>query len=433
MPSRFLQIHTLTSYPAALLNRDDAGFAKQLPFGSAVRTRISSQCLKRHWRTFEGEHSLRSIGEGMSVRSRHIFDQLVLTKLLEDGMEEGEAKKAVKAVMKEALGESAKAKAANESASAGEEDAEGAKPKNSQADDAGGELQTGQIVVLGKKEIDHLTGLARRIAEGEEAKKVLSKEERKNLKALEVGAGLDAAVFGRMVTSDILARCDAAVHVAHAFTVHAAQTEADYFSAVDDLTADEGELGAGHINSTDLTSGLYYGYVAVDVPLLVSNLTGCDLREDRNAWKQADRSLAGQVVEALVHTIATVSPGAKLGSTAPHSLAHLVLVEAGDAQPCTFANAFVDPVRTRGDLIADAYAALAQELYDLDQNYPRDVARAHLARGKDERYARLKTEQTQASLAGEEGEGGRKGVPGDTGERKNLPGLASWAAGRVTE
>ena len=33
--ARFLQIHTLTSYPASLLNRDDAGFAKRMPFGDA--------------------------------------------------------------------------------------------------------------------------------------------------------------------------------------------------------------------------------------------------------------------------------------------------------------------------------------------------------------------------------------------------------------
>ena len=35
--------------------------------------------------------------------------------------------------------------------------------------------------------------------------------------------GLDAALFGRMTTGDMLARCDAAIHVAHAFTVHEGQ------------------------------------------------------------------------------------------------------------------------------------------------------------------------------------------------------------------
>ena len=71
MNPRFLQIHTLTSYPAALLNRDDAGFAKRIPFGGSTRTRISSQCLKRHWRTFKGEYSLESLERTqMSIRSR---------------------------------------------------------------------------------------------------------------------------------------------------------------------------------------------------------------------------------------------------------------------------------------------------------------------------------------------------------------------------
>ena len=61
MPTpRFLQIHTLHSYPAALLNRDDSGLAKRLSFGGSVRTRVSSQCLKRHWRTADDEFALHS-------------------------------------------------------------------------------------------------------------------------------------------------------------------------------------------------------------------------------------------------------------------------------------------------------------------------------------------------------------------------------------
>ena len=54
MGARFVQIHYLTAYPASLLNRDDAGMAKRLPYGGTSRVRVSSQCLKRHWRTAEG-------------------------------------------------------------------------------------------------------------------------------------------------------------------------------------------------------------------------------------------------------------------------------------------------------------------------------------------------------------------------------------------
>ena len=68
---RFLQIHTLHNYPAALLNRDDAGLAKRLPYGDAIRTRISSQCLKRHWRVADDAFALKNLDVPMAVRSRH--------------------------------------------------------------------------------------------------------------------------------------------------------------------------------------------------------------------------------------------------------------------------------------------------------------------------------------------------------------------------
>ena len=81
---RFIQIHTLHSYSAALLNRDDTGLAKRLPFGGSVRTRISSQCLKRHWRVSEDVHALKNIdGAASSIRSRNTIGRKVLAGLRE--------------------------------------------------------------------------------------------------------------------------------------------------------------------------------------------------------------------------------------------------------------------------------------------------------------------------------------------------------------
>ena len=42
--------------------------------------------------------------------------------------------------------------------------------------------------------------------------------------------------------------------------------------AIDELAREEGEQGSGHINASELTSGLFYGYVVVDLSLLLSNL-----------------------------------------------------------------------------------------------------------------------------------------------------------------
>lgn len=392
MPSpRFLQIHTLTSYPAALLNRDDVGLAKRLPFGGATRTRISSQCLKRHWRTFEGEHALRHIRVDdntapMSVRSRLSFDRYLKQPLISAGVAEPIAQAVAEQLMNKVLGKNTakaektekKKKGANDAAVEATVAANGSTMTT---------LESGQVTVLGHPELRYLLqeaqAICQQVNDAKEASKAVdahfTKEREKNLSALRLGAGLDAALFGRMVTSDILARCDAAVHVAHAFTVHAEETETDYFTAVDDLTRGDGQLGSGHLGTTELTSGLFYSYVVVDLPLLVANLQGCAL----NAWESADRSLAGEVLRSLVHVIATVSPGAKLGSTAPHAYAHLALLEAGNRQPRSLANAFLRPVRVTesSDLLDHTYGALSDHLHDLDAMYGRDTSRRLAALG----------------------------------------------------
>lgn len=382
--NRFLQLHTLTSYPASLLNRDDAGFAKRIPFGGSVRTRISSQCLKRHWRTYEGEHALSGIeGAQRSIRSRSTFESEVYAKLVSGGADAARANDVVAAIMTTLLGESAKA--AKEKAD-GEGEGKKAKGKKGKEDAAGestrAPLETGQITVLGKPELAFFVTAGAEILGSlgtGDAKKAVEayfkvKGQKENLQALKLGAGLDAALFGRMVTSDILARCDAAVHVAHAFTVHEEASESDYFSAIDDLLKETGAMGSGHIGSAELTTGLFYGYVCVDVSLLVSNLSG-------------DRALAGEVLARLVHTVATVSPGAKLGSTAPHAFAQVVLAEAGKSQPRTLANAYFDAVAPHGSLLATAYESLARHVKEIDEMYSLTTERAVAAIGPREKLA----------------------------------------------
>lgn len=337
----FLQIHTLTSYPASLLNRDDAGLAKRIPFGNAVRLRISSQCLKRHWRE-DLTQRLAEMPDGQ--RTRSFFTRTVLPK-------------AVKAGVPQALAESLTQTLAKGLINGGVKD--------------DGDLS--QPVLFGLREADYFVQmLVAASREGDPVKalseRLKSKEEKENLKAMsKSAAGLTAHLFGRMVTSDMLARVDAPVHVAHAFTVHAANTEMDYFTVVDDLNRDD-ETGAAHANQTELGAGLYYGYVVVDVPLLVSNLTACEV----HAWRGQDAQLPRQVLRALITSIAQQSPGAKKGSTAPYAWADLVLLEVGTAQPRTLANAYLEAIPTkdaRHDLRVLAAQRLANSLRRVDAMY----------------------------------------------------------------
>ncbi len=354
---RFLQIHTLHSYPAALLNRDDSGLAKRLTFGDKVRTRISSQCLKRHWRMADDEFALGAIdGAAGAIRSRNVVDRKVIQPLREDGAFSDELLNAVQEAF------------------------------NVEVYGTGGGSESGrQPLLLGLPEVEYLQTKARAIckehaedvkAAGDAAKLLFQptrrNEERDNFAAFRqqtsLPGGLVGALFGRMVTSDPGANIDAAVHVAHAFTVHAEESESDYFSVVDDLQDPDEDAGAAHIGDMELTAGLFYGYVVVDVPGLVSNLSGSEV-------------LAGQVVHNLIHLIATVSPGAKLGSTAPYCAADLMLIEAGSRQPRSLANAFRTPTAARTDAARDA---LEKHLTDLDECYGAKEARRVMSVGKRE-------------------------------------------------
>jgi CRISPR system Cascade subunit CasC len=334
----FLQIHTLSSYPASLLNRDDAGLAKRIPFGNATRLRVSSQCLKRHWREALTQQ-LADVPDGL--RTRSFFTRAVLPKAIEAGLPEETAKSLIKvladAVIKGGVDES-------------------------------GDLN--QPVLLGLREAEYFTKMlieAGRDGNPAEALKnrLKSPDEKKNLAAMsKSAAGLTAALFGRMVTSDLLARVDAPVHVAHAFTVHAANTEMDYFTVVDDLNRGE-ETGTAHLNQSELGAGVYYGYVVVDVPLLVSNLTACQTKE----WRSQDPAQPKRVLEALVWAILRQSPGAKLGSTAPYAWADFALLETGAAQPRSLANAFLKAIRPVEDLRVQAACQLLAYLQRIDQMY----------------------------------------------------------------
>jgi len=203
-----------------------------------------------------------------------------------------------------------------------------------------------------------------------------------------------------MVTSDPEANIDAPIHVAHAFTVHAEESESDYFTVVDDLTEEAGETGSAGIFEAELNSGLFYGYVVVDVLGLVENLSVENLPKDRD--------LAGRIVEHLLHLVATISPGAKKGSTAPYAWADLMLVELGSRQPRSLAGAFRKPVPLGDDghdVLDDALRALETHLGALDRCYG-----AH--------------EQRQALCAAP------IQLPG-VAELKGLDELARWAADAV--
>lgn len=342
--TKFIQIHALTGYSAALINRDDTGLAKRINFGGKIRTRISSQCQKRAWRMNEGADAIADLADQASdIRTKMVIEKIV-GDLVDEGIDAGILSSISDDFVKAVYGKNAV------------------------------DMKKRQGLLFSGREVTFLTGQMRAAAASEDPVKASADFTADYAKIMQqmrsecaIPHGLTASLFGRMVTSDVAANVDAAIHVAHAFTVHADRAESDYFTAVDDLKKDD-DSGAGHLGDVEIASGLFYGYVTVDVDLLVSNLGG-------------DRELAAEVVRRLVRMIASVSPGAKRGSTAPYGYASSMLVEAGDAQPRSLAEAYRKPIYP--ETHEEAEKAMAERLKRHDATYATGEERIWLSMRKD--------------------------------------------------
>lgn len=346
----FVQIHVLKDYSAALPNRDLSGLAKRMPYGDALRQRISSQCIKAALRSPDAvlfrtgpdgslaEDTLPRLGAdlglGISWRSRLIFPRLVLPRVAErigDRTLAGAYVDAVAGLF------------ARSPKGAEDEDADPEADDGAAGTDPAEPGRLRQPIVLGEAEIDAIAAttaeLARHRVDPKLFADLLLKERglRKlpqavqdaveRMRAMRRHCGLDGALFGRMATNEMVSNVEGCVAVAHALTVHGIQSQPDYFSVRDMLNRDD-EAGASHTNTTELTSGLFYSYAVVDLGGLARNLVGLDARQR-----------AG-IVGWLVRAFHSVEPASKRGSTAPFGTVHEMVVEMGRRQPRSLMGAF---------------------------------------------------------------------------------------------
>jgi CRISPR system Cascade subunit CasC len=318
----FLQLHLLTAYPPANLNRDDTGRPKTAIFGGVQRLRISSQSLKRAWRTSSvfAEKLTGHIGQ----RTQRLGDEL-LDYLVKNGMAEAKAVEAARAIA-DVFGKLKK-------------------------DDDAAPTRIEQLAFIGPEERAAAFEWADRAVKGE---KVTPKADEMLRQA---DSAVDIAMFGRMLADDPKFNREAAVQVAHAITTHRVEVEDDYYTAVDDLKVrGEGDdAGAGFVGQQEFGAGVFYLYCCIDRELLRANLGG-------------DAPLARTAIEALAEAAAIVGPKGKQASFASHARAGYILAEKGSQQPRSLAAAFLKPVRG-DDLMAKSIEA-AEDFRDrLDQAY----------------------------------------------------------------
>jgi CRISPR system Cascade subunit CasC len=319
--TQFLQLHLLTSYPPSNLNRDDLGRPKTAVMGGVPRLRISSQSLKRTWRT--SDLFAQALGGQIGTRTK-----ILGTKVLKDLKAGGVPAKLARTVAERIAGVFGKPKAAK-------------KEENET-------VEIEQLVHVSPAELAAIDDLVTRLAA---EKREPTDEELKLLRKDQRGA--DIALFGRMLAAVPDFNVEAAAQVAHAITVHRTDVEDDFFSAVDDLNRDD--RGAGHLGEAEFAAGLFYLYVCIDRDLLVENLGG-------------DEALAVRVLRSLVEAAATLAPTGKQSSFASRAYASYVLAEKGRRQPRSLSVAFLKPV-AGADYLTESVERLEQMRENLNRVY----------------------------------------------------------------
>lgn len=325
--SRFIQLHVLTAYPPSNLNRDDTGRPKTALVGDAQRLRISSQSLKRAWRTSDIFEA--ALSQNLGTRTKMIGVEL-FKAMIAAGTTDKLAREWARAI----AGQFGKLKS----------------DKKSEANE---DLYIEQLVHISPEELGSADELAKACAaRGSEP----NAEELKLLR--KPRTAVDIAMFGRMLADAPAFNVEAGVQVAHAITVHKAAVEDDFFSAVDDLNQGLEDKGAGHIGEHGYGAGLFYLYICINRELLQENLGD-------------DQALTDKALDALVHAITQVAPSGMQSSYASRAHASYLLAEKGNQQPRSLVQAFLKPVKPYGDrdMLGLAVDALTQRCENFDKVY----------------------------------------------------------------
>jgi len=344
--THFIQLHLLTSYPPSNLNRDDLGRPKTAEMGGEKRLRISSQSLKRAWRTSEVMES--ALKEHKGVRTK-LMGVEIYKALKGKGVKEKQAQDWARKIA-EQFGklEGGSDKKAEESEQEEVVLADGSSVPKALAKS----LAIKQLAHFSPEERQAIDTLVATLAErGGEP----SPEELQLLREKHTAA--DIALFGRMLADSPRYNMEAAAQVAHAISVHKVAIEDDFFTAVDDLNKGIEDVGAGHMGETEFAAGLFYLYLCIDKDLLVENLNG-------------DKELANRALAALVEAAATVAPTGKQNSFGSRARASFILAERGSQQPRSLSVAFLKPVTNyKNGMLANAIEALVATRDNMNQVY----------------------------------------------------------------
>lgn len=324
--STIIDVHILQTVPPSNLNRDDTGSPKSAIYGGVRRARVSSQAWKRATRAeFNSHLATDELGE-RTLRTVERIEQKVAEKRPD-------------------LAESAREHAVAVLKAAG---IKAAPAKKKVEEDEDNPPVTGYLVFVSRAQIDALADLAIVLGDGGK----VSKKEAKA--AFDNGHSIDIALFGRMIADAPDLNVDACCQVSHAFSVHPATTEFDFFTAVDD-NAREDNAGAGMIGTVEFVSSTLYRYATVNADELAESLGSVEA--------------AARAVEAFLRAFVVSMPTGKQNTFANRTRPDLVVVQVRDDQPVNLSEAFEDAITATDGRTTEAAVKLGVYAREQDGAY----------------------------------------------------------------
>jgi CRISPR system Cascade subunit CasC len=333
-----LELHILQNFAPSNLNRDDTGSPKSCDFGGYRRARISSQAIKR---AIRGEFKEKRLLEGadLAIRSKRLVEEIA-NRLANGGRSPEEAKAVVEAAL-----------ASLDIRLSSDRE------------------KTEYLLYFGEGEIQQIAQFAEgnwdalsTSAAGQKKKGEKKDDETRRLAAelkqhLDGGKAADLALFGRMLADLPEKNIDAASQVAHAISTHQVNFDFDYYTAVDDLKPED-TAGADMIGTVEFNSACFYRYANIDIGQLKKNLGG-------------DSGLTETTVRAFLYASRDAIPTGKQNSFAARNAPSFACAVVRDSGFWSLANAFVKPVRPRGedDLVQLSVSRFVKHWGDLTSMY----------------------------------------------------------------
>lgn len=298
MKKLVIEVHVGKRYGVSRLNCDGNGHMKDVIIDGSRYNRISSQAKKTVWRK-NMEQLLASVGENMG-ESEHVYRTRSAVAVLTDKIKEkggvytDSAEQLATIIVQEIMGGKA---------------------------DKDGKDNTKQMLVFTEYDIsDILDALCETVQTEGDVKAFLRDTKENKIKKETVSRikkslplrkrGVECALFGRMVTADVMESVESALSVNHSYSMGRAEMGMDYFTVVDNYLSDTAETqqsGAAYLDSKNFETHVYYEYASIDLGQYYENLCkGVDMTSEEN--KDRIKRIMKITIQNLLNDIVFAAP-----------------------------------------------------------------------------------------------------------------------------